>query len=98
MTISKSKLKAGDLLETMKFSYCADKEEFVKAFKRIGLPINSESDLETLNEWSKAGLDKLGKIKNEKGELVKFNIKNFVKYNIKLRHNQVLNCKIKFDK
>lgn len=98
MTISKSKLKSGDLLETMKFSFCADREEFIKAFKKIGLPITSESDLDTLNQWSKKGLDVLGQIKNEHGEFVRLNIENFVKYDIKLRHNQVLNCKIKFDK
>jgi len=97
-TISKDKLRRGDLLETMRFSFCADKEQFVKAFKSLGLPVNSEADLDTLNEWSKSGLDNLGQIKNDRGEFVKFNIEKFVKYDIKLRHNQVLNCKIKFDK
>lgn len=94
--ISKSKLKAGDLLETMRFSYCADREAFVEAFKKIGLPINSEADLKTLVEWHKKGWDKNGTIKNAEGNNLKLDISNFVNYGIKLRHNKVLNCKIKF--
>lgn len=96
LEISKSKLKAGDLLEVMRFSYCADREAFVEAFKKIGLPVNSESDLVTLYDWHKKGWDKDGIIKNSRGEKIKLDISNFVNYSIKLRHNKVLNCKIKF--
>lgn len=96
MEVSKSKLKSGDLLETMKFSYCADKDSFIKAFQKLGLPIKSEDDLLTLNSWSLRGLDKAGKIKNINGNTVDFDIKHFVNYSIKLNHTKVLNCKIKF--
>jgi len=96
MEISKSKLKSGDLLETMRFSYCADKESFVNAFKSLGLPINSEDDLITLEKWHKNGWDKDGKIKNKNNDFVNLDINHFVNYSIKLRHNKVLNCKIKF--
>lgn len=96
MEVSKSKLKAGDLLETMRFSYCADKEAFIEAFAKLGLPIKSEEDLLSLEKWHNLGWDKQGKVKNKNGEVVNFDIKHFVNYGIKLRHNKVLNCKIKF--
>ncbi|HMT03304.1 MAG TPA: hypothetical protein PKD00_08380 [Burkholderiales bacterium] len=96
MEISKSKLKSGDLLETMRFSYCADRESFVDSFAKIGLPIKSESDLILLNKWHNEGWDKAGMIKNSKGDNLVIDIKHFVNYNIKLRHNKVLQCKIKF--
>ncbi len=95
-SISKSKLRAGDLLETMRFSYCADKKQFVDAFARIGLPIESEKDLLTLERWYKEGKDKAGEVKNKDGNTVEFDIKDFVNRGIKLRHNKVLNCNIKF--
>jgi hypothetical protein len=94
--ISKSKLRAGDLLETMRFSFCADREAFIDAFKKIGLPVSSEADLKTLEEWHKKGWDKNGMVKNLSGNKVTFDIHNFVNYGIKLRHQKVLNCKIKF--
>lgn len=93
MEISISKIKKGDLLETMRFCYCADKESFVSAFNKIGLPINSEDDLITLNQWHKDGLDTTGKIKLKNGNIITFDIDRFVKNNIKLNHNSVLNCK-----
>jgi hypothetical protein len=96
MEISKSKLKSGDLLETMRFSYCADREAFVQAFADIGLPVKSESDLILLTKWHTNGWDKAGKIKNSKGDNITIDIRHFVNYNIKLRHNKVLQCKIKF--
>jgi len=96
MEVSKIKLKQHDLLETMRFSYCADKEAFVNAFGKLGLPIKSEDDLLTLVKWHDNGWDKNGKVINKNGDVVNFDIKHFVRYGIKLRHNKVLNCKIKF--
>lgn len=95
MEISKSKLKAGDLLELMRFSYCADKEQFVKAFSKLNLPIKSDQDLITLQKWNAKGYDKNGLVENTLGEKIKFDIKEFVS-RIKLRHDKVLNCNIKF--
>ncbi len=95
-SISKSKLRSGDLLETMRFSFCADKEAFINAFDKLGLPIKSEDDLISLVKWHENGWDRDGKIKNKNGDLVKLDINHFIRYNIKLRHNKVLNCRIKF--
>ncbi len=50
MEISKSELRNGNTLAIMKFSWCADREAFVKAFDAIGIPVKSEKDLEVLNE------------------------------------------------
>ena len=95
-SISKSKLRSGDLLETMRFSFCADKKQFVDSFARIGLPVESEKDLVTLAKWHNEGLDKAGMIKNKDGNYLDFDIKEFVNRGIKLRHFKVLNCNIKF--
>ena len=94
--ISKSKLKSGDLLEVMRFSFCADKEAFVNAFDKLGLPVKTEEDLVILKKWHDKGWDKSGQIKNKNGDVVNFDLSQFVNYSIKLRHNKVLNCKIKF--
>lgn len=81
MIINVSKLKQGDLLETMKFSYCADTRNFVDAFKSIGIRINSERDLEALVNY---------RFPNSN-----FNLRDFVN-RIELRHNQIINCKAGF--
>jgi len=99
MEISKSELRSGNTLAIMKFSWCADRESFVKAFDAIGLPIKSEQDLETLYEWSKSGADKSGKIKNTQGRFITLDINQLVSHGIKLRHDKVLQCRdIKFVK
>jgi hypothetical protein len=80
----------------MRFSFCADREAFINAFSKLGLPIKNESDLLTLEKWHNKGWDKDGKIKNKDGDFIIIDIKNFVNHSIKLRHNKVLNCRIKF--
>lgn len=94
--ISIQKLKDNDLLTQMRFFWCADKENFISAFKRLGLPIKSEADLITLKEWSELGIDKSGKLKTIKGDFLILDIQDFVNHNIKLRHNKLFNCNLKF--
>ena len=93
--IQKSKLQKGDTLEILKFSFCADKEQVIKSFASIGIPIKSEEDLPIIVEWHKKGYDLSGKLKNINGEFLKLDIDNYIKNVIKLRHDKVLNCKIK---
>lgn len=81
MNINVLKLKQGDLLETMRFSYCADKRNFVQAFSDIGIQINSERDLEALVSY---------KFPNSS-----FSLRDFVSQ-IEIRHSQVLKCSAKF--
>jgi hypothetical protein len=78
----------------MRFSYCADRPAFVSAFEKIGLPVKSEDDLITLYDWHTKGLDRAGKIKLSNNTFLNLDIESFVK-RIKLRHDVVLNCKIK---
>lgn len=98
MNISRTKLRNRDLLEIMRFSYCADKEAFVDAFSKLGIPIESEADLVELERIHNERLDTDGKLalKNSKGEPLKFDIREFVNYNIRLRQNQMKKCNIKF--
>lgn len=96
MNISVSKLKANDLLEQMRFSYCADKRSFVDTFNQIGIPVKSEDDLVKLNDLHNKGFDVTGKIKNSQNKVLKFNIADFVRYNIRLNHSQLVNCNVKF--
>lgn len=92
MNISISKLKQGDLLETMRFSYCADKDNFTKAFNSIGLPIRGDADLVQLADWSNKGYDTGSRIKNSNNVVLRnFSIKDFVN-DIKIRHNMVAKC------
>lgn len=81
MIINVSKLKQGDLLETMRFSYCADRKNFVDAFRAIGIQINSERDLEALATYNFPN--------------VNFSLRDFVNQ-IELRNNQIANCKAGF--
>lgn len=94
--ISKSKLLNGDLLETMRFGFCYDREGFKSALKEIGLPIESEADLYQLRDWHNEELDVKNIIVNEKNENLKnFNIKDFVLWNITLLPNKQF-CKIEY--
>lgn len=94
ITLSKSKMAKGDTLEIMRFAFCQDKENFISAFKEIGLPVGSEADLAELNDWHKEGLDTGNIIVNEKKENLKnFNIRDFVLFNVTLRPNKE-SCKI----
>lgn len=96
MIISVSKLKANDLLEQMRFSYCADKNSFIDAFNQIGIPVTSEDDLAKLNDWHNKGYDVNGKIKNIQNKVLRFNLADFVRYNIRLNHNQLVKCNVQF--
>ena len=81
MNINILKLKQGDLFETMRFSYCADKKNFVEAFSNIGIQIGSEKDLYALA--------------NYKFPNTSFNLRDFVN-KIEIRHSQVKKCTASF--
>lgn len=81
MNLSVTKLRSGDLLETMRFMYCADTKNFVDAFRMIGITINSEKDLEALVDYN---FDNQG-----------FNLRNFVN-GINLRNGQIKKCSATF--
>lgn len=100
MEISVSKLRQRNLLEIMRLFYCMDKDRFVSAFSTLGIPIMSEADLEELAKIHENRWDVDGKLalKDEQGEPLKFDIREFVNYNIPLRNSQIVKCSVKFIK
>lgn len=82
--ISKSKLKAGDILSQLRFAFAADQESFKKAFSKAGIGVEDDDDLKTLAQLSMEGKDQAGVRVGEKTVL--FNtIQILNSYNINLR-------------
>ena len=92
--ISAKKIKSGNVLERMRFIFCADRENFTKAFKSIGVEVKNEKDLETLAQLHELGDDVKGKLKNNKSQDVVFNLTKFIDQ-IQIRHSNLNNCQIK---
>lgn len=92
--ISISKLKAGDVLEKLRFAFIADRVSLIKAFKDIGITVKDERDLEILSELNKRGMDKKG-LESSDGKKLKLDINKFLD-DIRLRDRYVENCNIVF--
>jgi len=93
-TVSISKLKSGNLLEKLRFSFIADRVSLTKAFRDVGIIVKDENDLKILSDLSKQGIDKKG-LPNSDGKILKIDINSFVD-KIHLRHDYVRNCNVKW--
>jgi hypothetical protein len=93
-TVSISKLKSGDILEKLRFSFIADRVSLIKAFKDVGILVKDENDLKILADLNKTGVDKKG-LPNSDGKILKININQFVD-TIHLRHDYLSKCSIKW--
>lgn len=77
MIVSKSKIKSGDLLETLKFVFLLDEQSFKKSFEKFGFSVNTEDDLKMLAALHESGKDKSGAVKVN-GNPIYFDVKSIV--------------------
>lgn len=93
INISKSLIKKGDTLESLRLAYYSDRQRFLEAFANYGIIIDDgENDLNTLATLSLSGGDMAGALKI-KGIPVFFSIYNIMK-NVYIREDRYVNSGI----
>lgn len=96
INISKSLLAKGDTLESLRFSYYADKDRFISAFAKHCIIINDgENDLVLLAELCKSGGDLGGVLKTKNGQRIFFSINNIMA-ELMIREERYLHSGIEF--
>jgi hypothetical protein len=95
--ISLGKINAGDTLELLKLAYFGNKQALINGFKKVGILIKDESDLNLLNELSIKGEDISGKIKDSNNNPLSFSVIKIAKEVI-ITKQQMMDSKIKIAK
>lgn len=96
--ISYKKITSGDILEKLKFAYCADPDNFIAAFAKLGIAINPNdiaNDLNTLANFHNTGKDMDGSLKIN-NQSIRFNISTYVD-SIPVRKSSINNCGMKLN-
>lgn len=71
--------KDGSILATLKYIHCAYNEEFVKAFKNIGIDVTDESRLKTLASLADTGNDLKGYATDKNNKPIVFSVEEILK-------------------
>lgn len=85
--ISKSKIKNGDVLESLRFLFYADKERFKEVFdaEEFDFDVEPEEELKSLAVIEKSGDDLKGVV-NLGGEPARFSVRELMNQ-VRVRHN-----------
>lgn len=79
ITINKNKLNEGDIDSLLQLIYFISPDKFFSAFKKIGVKISEQKDVEALSEIIKKKLDVNGQLINDEGNNIFFDALDIIK-------------------